>query len=71
MIKNMNDKTINIDDVKYNLDELSEDAKSQIDNIRFIDAQLQQLNNEWAIADTARIAYTRALKSSVEDTKKE
>jgi 50S ribosomal subunit-associated GTPase HflX len=61
----MNDKTINIDDVKYNLDELSEDAKSQIDNIRFIDAQLQQLNNEWAVSDTAKIGYTNALKSEL------
>ena len=28
--------------------------------------QLQQLNNEWAVSDTARIGYTNALKSEFE-----
>ena len=56
---------ITIDDVEYNLDELSDDAKAQLMNIQFVDAQLQQLNNELAVSDTARIGYTNALKGEL------
>lgn len=55
-------ETITIDSVGYKLDDLSDAARSQLMNIQFVDAQIQQLNNEWAIADTARLAYTAALK---------
>ena len=55
-------ETITIDSVEYKMDDLSDAARSQLMNIQFVDAQIQQLNNEWAIADTARLAYTAALK---------
>ncbi len=67
----MAENTIKINDKKYLLENLSDRAKELIQSINFADQQIEQLNNEWAIADTARIAYTKALKSSVEDTKKE
>ena len=44
---------------------MSETAKAQFANIQFVDAQIQQLNNEWAVADTARIGYSNALKAEV------
>ena len=56
---------ITIDDLEYNLDELSDEAKAQLMNIQFVDAQLQQLNNELAVSDTARIGYTNALKGEL------
>ena len=56
---------INIDGTTYNYDDLSDNAKSQLKNIQFVDLQLQQLNNEWAVADTARIGYTNALKADL------
>ena len=56
---------VSIDGTEYVLDDLSDNAKAQLLNIQFVDAQIQQLNNEWAVADTARIAYTRALKSEL------
>ena len=59
------EKKITIDDVEYSLDNLSDNAKVQLTNIQFVDAQLQQLNNEWAVSDTARIAYTNALKAEL------
>lgn len=68
MAENENAK-VTIDDVEYNLDELSDNAKTQLANIQFVDAQLQQLNNEWAVSDTARIGYTNALKAELEKTK--
>ena len=65
MAKDENAKKITIDDVEYNLDELSDNAKTQLANIQFVDAQLLQLNNEWAVSDTARIGYTNALKAEL------
>ena len=58
-------KKISIDGTEYVLDDLSDNAKAQLLNIQFVDAQIQQLNNEWAVADTARIGYTRALKAEL------
>ena len=65
MADDENAKKITIDDVVYNLDELSDNAKAQLENIQFVEAHLQQLNNEWAVSDTARIGYTNALKAEV------
>lgn len=59
------DQKITIDEVEYNLSDLSDNAKAQLANIQFVDAQIQQLNNEWAIADTARMGYTNALKAEL------
>ena len=51
--------------MEYDLNDLSDDAKAQLANLQFVDAQLQQLNNEWAVSDTARIGYTNALKAEL------
>ena len=59
---------INIDGTEYPLDNLSENAKAQLASIQFVDNQLQQLQNELAVADTARIGYTNALKKEIEKT---
>ena len=65
MAEDGNVKKITIDDVEYKLSDLSDKAKAQLANIQFVDAQLQQLNNEWAVSDTARIGYTNALKAEI------
>jgi hypothetical protein len=65
MAKDEKAKKITIDDVEYSLDELSDNAMAQLTSIQFVDAQLQQLNNEWAVSDTARIGYTNALKAEL------
>lgn len=66
-----NDQVVTVDNVEYNIDDLSEGAKSQILNLQFVDTQLQQLNNEWAVSDTARIGYSNALKEELEKLKTE
>ena len=66
MVEDTNTKKVKVDDVEYNLDKLSDNAKAQIANMQFVDAQLQQLNNEWAVSDTGRIGYTNALKAELE-----
>ena len=69
MAKKEDKQKVSIDGTEYILDDLSDNAKAQLMNIQFVDAQIQQLNNEWAVADTARIGYTRALKSELEKNK--
>ena len=69
MAENKNIEKVKIDDVEYNVEDLSDNAKAQIENIQFVDEQLQQLNNEWAVSDTARIGYTHALKADLEKMK--
>ena len=66
MVEDTSGKKIKIDDIEYQLDDLSDNAKAQLANIQFVDTQLQQLNNEWAVSDTARIGYTNALKAELE-----
>ena len=65
MADNTGEQKIKIDDIEYEFDSLSDNAKAQLANIQFVDTQLQQLNNEWAVSDTARIGYTNALKAEV------
>ena len=60
------DQRVTIDEVEYELSKLSDNAKLQLSNIKFVDMQLQQLNNELAVADTARIGYTKALKTELD-----
>lgn len=65
MVKKNAGQKIEIDGVEYKLDDLSDDAKAVLASLQFVDTQLQQLNNEWAVADTARIGYTKALKAEL------
>lgn len=61
---------ITIDGTEYAIEDMSDNARAQLANIQFVDAQLQQLNNEWAVSDTARIGYTNALKKELTKTEK-
>ena len=62
---------VNIDGVSYKLESLSQEAKEHLTNVQFIDQKIQQLSNEWAVADTARIGYTRALEAELSSLKSE
>lgn len=59
------ERKVKVDGVEYNLDDLSENARAQVMNLRFVSERLQQLNNELAVADTARMGYSAALKREV------
>ncbi|MFG6668613.1 hypothetical protein ACGK9R_16100 [Halomonas sp. HNIBRBA4712] len=58
-------QTVTIDNREYNLDELSENARNQLVNLRVTDQELQRLNQQLAIAQTARTAYANALKDEL------
>ena len=52
---------IKIDEKEYVLDTLSEEAKAQLISLQFVDGELQRINAQSAVLQTARIAYSRAL----------
>ena len=61
---------VTVDGKEFSMDELSENAKAQFVNLQFVDAQLLQLQNELAVADTARIGYTNALNNELSKSSK-
>ncbi len=59
-------KMIHIDDKEYDFDTLSEEAKAQLISLQFVDGELQRLNAQAAVLQTARVAYSRALNELLE-----
>ncbi|MEI8236153.1 MAG: DUF6447 family protein [Methylococcaceae bacterium] len=57
--------TVTIDDKEYDLDQLSEEAKNQLVSLQFVDQELQRLNAQAAVLQTARLAYANALKEAL------
>lgn len=55
--------TIQIDEKEYDLDQLSEEAKAQLASLQFVDAELQRLNAQAAVLQTAWLAYSNALNA--------
>ncbi|WP_447955903.1 DUF6447 family protein [Vreelandella sp. EE7] len=58
-------QTVTIDNREYNLDDLSDNARNQLMNLRVTDQEIQRLNHQLAIAQTARTAYANALKQEL------
>ena len=56
---------ITIDDKNYDLDSLSTEAKSQLQMIQICDQELGRIKAQLAIAQTARIAYSKALQEAL------
>ena len=60
--------TITIDNKEYDLNALSDQAKAELISMNFVDAELERLNAQIAVYQTARVAYGRALKELLGDT---
>lgn len=58
-------QTVTIDGTEYNLNDLSDNAKAQLTNLRVTDQQVERLNQQLAIAQTARRAYANALSDEL------
>ena len=56
---------IKINDVDYKLDDLSDDAKAQLQGIQVAEAEVKRLNVQIALAQTARNAYMQALQAAL------
>ena len=52
---------INIDGKDYDLSDISDAARAQLQNVQFVNEQILQKNNELQVAQTAKIGYSRAL----------
>ena len=61
---------ISIDNVDYNTDKLSDEAKAQLVSIQYVDQELARLQAQAAALQTARIAYANALKAALPKGKK-
>ena len=57
--------TINIDNVEYDLDKLSDEAKAQLISMQFCDQELQRLQAQAAAFQNARQAYAKALQAAL------
>ena len=53
--------TLTINDKSYDIDKLSDDAKAQLINLQFVDAELARLSAAAAVFQTARTGYFSAL----------
>jgi len=60
-----NDPKITIDGTDYLLSALSDKAKAQVTNLRFVENEVMQLKARLAIASTAKLAYQAALKNAL------
>ncbi len=52
---------IKVNDTEYNVDDLSDTAKAQLQNMNFANAEIQRLKIQLAITETARNSYQSAL----------
>ena len=57
---------ITVDGTEYNTEDLSDNGKAQLASLQFLEVQMNKLNNEIAIYQTARNSYIAALKSELE-----
>lgn len=58
--------TITIDGKEYSIDSLSENAKTQLSNIRVVDEDIRKIEQKLSIYRTARATYARALKDELD-----
>ncbi len=56
---------ITIDNIDYDLDTLTDEAKAQLASLQFVDNELQRLTALTAVLQTARMAYSKALQAAL------
>jgi hypothetical protein len=56
---------IKIDNVDYDTDKLSDEAKAQLISMQFCDHELNRLKAQAAAIQTARMAYAKALQAAL------
>ena len=58
-------KTITINDKEYSLDDLSDAARAQLVSLQITDQEINRLQQQQKIAQTARNAYAQALNAEL------
>ena len=59
---------ITVDGVEYNTEDLSDNGKAQLASLQFLEVQMNKLQNEISVFETAKRAYVAALKVELEKT---
>ena len=59
---------ITIDGMDYDLDEMSDNAKAQLESLVAVDKKIGEMQQDMAILQTARNAYAVALRDAITDT---
>jgi hypothetical protein len=62
---------ITVDNIEYNTEDLSDNGKAQLASLQFLEVQMNKLNSEIAVYQTARNAYVAALKGELEKAEAE
>ena len=57
---------ITVDDIEYNTEDLTDNGKAQLASLQFLEVQMNKINSELAVYQTARNAYVSALKAELE-----
>ena len=60
---------ITVDGIEYNTEELSDNGKAQLASLQFLEVQMNKLQSEIAVYQTARNSYVAALKAELEPSK--
>ena len=56
---------LNINGKTYDLDKLTPEAIAQVQSLQFVDAELQRLQAQAAVLQTARLSYSKALQQAL------
>mgnify|MGYP001442603186 FL=1 len=56
-----------LDGKEYEFDELTDEAKGQVNSLQFVNNEIQKLEAQIAVCKTAQSAYTAALQKLVSD----
>ena len=60
---------ITVDGIEYNTEDLTENGKSQLASLQFLEVQMNKIKSEIAVYQTARNSYVAALKAELEKSK--
>ena len=62
---------ITVDGIEYNTEDLSDNGKAQLASLQILEAQMNKLNAEIAVYETARNSYMSVLKSELSTVSEE
>ena len=57
---------ITVDGIDYNTEDLSDNGKAQLASLQFLEVQLNKIQGEIAVYQTARNSYVAALKAELD-----
>ena len=60
--------TVKINEKEYNLDDLSDDTKSNIKSLAYVQAEIKRLEAQIAVHKTAQAAYAKNIEEAVKET---